>query len=590
MAKDFKIIEDFVGYRNKTDITKQDPRVLVSGSKNVIINDGDKVSIRSGYSLYGAANAALTPIEESIDWDTSTGTEMRLRSYDDELEFLYNDTWYRLADGFSSVTFKADSWWDNTEKLDKLLLINGDSNLYSWSGGIATFASATSNTITKEGTATWGEARFLLGGTTQVIIEGTTYTYTGGEGTTTLTGVTPDPTVASHTVGAVAHQALQTDANTPASGVDNDIIRVLNNQVYIADTQQRSVYVSANDDFTDFTFSSPRTPGQGALLTLDSAPNGFAIQEDAMYISAGKNDWYQVVFTLSADLTNEILAIEKLKSGPQQSAKEQSLIGHIKNSVVYISNEPTFDSLGRVENINTPQSLPLSDPIKADFDSYDFTGGHIMYWKNKSHIALPAEGVVLIYDHERKYWNPPQILPVKRFSIIGGHLYGHSSVVPETYKLFDTTTYSDNDNAIEAIAAFAYRSYGNPDRKKVYDEYYVEGKISANTTIDVSYVYDYSGYESISEDSISGAPSTLIFSAGGEASIGNTSLGSVPIGNTGDTIDNLNKFRVIHTMDKIDFYEHQVIFSSNDKDYQWEVLRHGGNIALSNNDSTEIKR
>lgn len=590
MAKDFELISSFIGYRNKTDVTKQDPRALVSGSQNVIVVDGDRVASRPGFSLYGAANSALTPIESSIDWDTSTGTEMRLRAYDDELEFLYNDTWYRLADGFTSAVFRGASWWDNSEKIDVLLIVNGDSNIHMWSGGITTFASATSNTITKQGTTSWGEERFLTSGTRQVVIEGVTYTYTGGETSTTLTGVTPDPTSAGHTVGAVVHQALRTSANTPASASDNDIIAVLDNQVYVADTQQRTVYVSSNASYTSYSPSSPRVPGEGVILTLDSAPVGFAVQEGAMYITAGMDDWYQVVFTLSADLANETVTIDKLNSGPLQAARSQSLIGKIKNSIVYVSQEPTFDSLGRVENINTPQSLPLSDPIKTDFESYDFSGGgHIMYWRSKTYISIPSSGVVLIYDHQRGYWNAPQLMSISRFSIIGGHLYGHSSVVPETYKLFDESTYSDNGNPINAVAAFAYRSFSDRAAYKQFDEYYNEGYITSNTDLLLTLRYDYGGFTSVVEKTINTSNPKIIFDVLSDNSLGKNSLGKEPAGSALEALDDLSKFRVIKELSSVDFFEYQPEYSSNAQDARWEILCHGPNARRSTNDAVDIK-
>ena len=198
--KKFKLVRKFKGFGNKSDVTNTDRRFLVSGSQNVFINDEDKIQTRPGYELDGPTATDNNGIVSSYDWNTSTGVERNLRTYDDEIEYRYVDsagdiTWRKLADGFTvNYSHHVAEWWDTSEAEDALLFVSGDSTLRSWSGGVTTFASATSNTITKEGTETWAESRFILGGTTQVVIDGITYTYTGGESTTTLTGVTGDPT------------------------------------------------------------------------------------------------------------------------------------------------------------------------------------------------------------------------------------------------------------------------------------------------------------------------------------------------------------------------------------------------------------
>lgn len=593
--KKFLLVSEYLGYINKKDITNVDPRYLVSPSQNVVINDGEKITIRKGYTLDGVANAALTPIISNYDWNTSTNTEQNLRSYQGELEYRYVDslgavTWRRLANGFgSSVMFNFAEYWDTTEAQDLLLIVNGDHNIRMWSGGVTTYASSTVNTITKQGSTTWAEERFLVAGTRQVIIGGITYTYTGGESTTTLTGVTPDPTAGGHVAGNVAHQALRVTANTPSANFDNDIIAVLNNQAYIGDLNRRDVYVSKSTDYTSFTFSNPRIPGEGALLTLDSPPSAFAVQEDAMYIFGNQDQVYQTLFTLSADLTKEALNIKRLKSGPGQGAVSQSSVANIKNSVLFLNREKAVDTLGRIEQINTPQSLPISDPVKSEFLDATYTvNPHIKYFKNKTYVALPSDSKVMIFDHERGFWYPPQILPIRRLAIIGGELYGHSNAVPETYKLFTGT--SDNTNPINAIAAFAYRNYGTRSWKKSHDEWYSEGYISSNTTLLLGLKYDFGGFTTILEKEIRGDDDSILFSTISDNSFGKSPFGQLPVGSITDSPSDLSKFRVIHELGKVDYYEVQPFYQSNDDDAQWELIASGGNAMESKTDNVFIKQ
>ena len=257
MAKDFKIIKSFLGYRTKKDETNIEAGSLVENSQNVLINDAERVGIRGGYSIYptGSESSDTHEIESSYDWETSSEDVINLRSKNDVLQFYDTNAgaWVDLKDGFSAVDFCFTTWWDTTEGIDLLLFVNGSDKIWDWSGGVAVLDSVTANTIKKTGTATWAEARFLTAGTRKVVIDGTEYTYTGGETTTTLSGVSPSP--AGESAGATVFQAVRENDNQPANGVENDIISVLNNQAWVGSNSSREVYVSANDSFTDYTYS-----------------------------------------------------------------------------------------------------------------------------------------------------------------------------------------------------------------------------------------------------------------------------------------------------------------------------------------------
>ena len=607
MAKKFQIVKNFVGYRTKPDPTNTSIRALVFGSQNVIVNDGEKIASRAGYAVDGQTNTALNPIESSFDWVTSSDLTRHLRSYDDELEyrFVASDstiTWRKLADGWANVDFVFAPWWDTSEGIDILLFVNGDANIYDWSGLVTTIASVTSNTLTKQGTNTWAQDRALTAGTRQVIINGVTYTYTGGETTSALTGVTPDPTAQggnTPVAGDICHQAIRTSSNQPASGSNNDGIAVLDNQVYIGSRTSREISISKNSSFTDYTFSSPRVSGEGGLLTLDNSWRAFAPDADSgvMNISAGDDDWYRVEFeqiTVSTTLA-ETVNVKKLKTGSGQAAQSQDLVANAKNAVIFISNEPTLDELGRVENIPTEQQKPLSDPIKPDFDNANFTNGHIKYHKRNIFICDPNNDKVYIYDIEKGYWQTPQILPIRRFSIIDGDLYGHSSSIPETYKLFtgtgDRTDFDNSDTGkpFKVVARFAYRNFGDRPNLKSFDEWFVEGYISANTELTHRLLFDFDGATGSVEKIINGSDPDLVeepvdgFSLGLQ-SLGNTSLA----GDIGE--ETIPKFRFIHTISRIDFHEVQEIFETNDNDQVFQILATGPEAILSKAQPTSIKK
>jgi hypothetical protein len=470
--------------------------------------------------------------------------------------------------------------------------VAGDSNMYYFSGGITTYASCSTNTITKQGTTSWAEEGFLTSGTTTIrVLDDTgvwrTLTYTGGETTTTLTGVTQDPTSYTITAGNMIIQGVRTSANTPASAFDNDLIEVLNNQVYVGDLQRRDIYVSTVGNYTTYTYASPRTVGEGALLTLDECPTAFVVQEDSMYIST-RNQWYLTNFTLSEDIQNESLTIKRLLTSPLQGAINQGSVLKAKADIYFVSNEPSIDSLGRVENIPTTESASLSSNISNYLNGINTANCQGMYWRDDFYFTFPEESIVLKYDIQNKYWEAPLILPVSRFAIIDGWLCGHSNSNNETYKLFDG--YNDNGNAIEAIAKFSYLNYGNRHHQKNFTEWFTEGYIASNTVLNLDLYFDYDGYTSKRSFEIDGNDDDILFKSLADSSLGKNSLGKQPLGTTTTTVNDLNKFREIETMDKDDFFEIQPVYYTNDIDQKWEILCFGGDVQMSTSDNSKIKK
>ncbi len=585
------LVSQFLGYENKRDITNQQPGVLITGSKNVVSTDGDTIAARQGYTLFGVQNNALNPIESSYEWQKLRQGLIMLRSYDDELEFYWSSelggdgTWNRVADSWTAVDFSFTPFYSTTEQDDQLLFVNGDNNIYIWSGGITTFASATANTITKEGSTTWAEEGFFASGTRQVDIGGTTYTYTGGEGTTTLTGVTPDPTVAGHAAGTLVIQTVRTQTNEPASAAPftNDIIRTFRNQVIVASENDQTLYISATGDFTDYAPSSPRLPGEGFSTTLDAPPVDVIVPndgdaEDVFYVTAGNDFWYQIQTQLSADLTNETIVVLPLKAATGQAANNQGAVAQVKNYIAFVSKEPTFDFLGRVQEVNTPQSRALSDRIKTDFEGYDFTNCHVKFFKNNIYIALPQESKLLIYNFEKGFWEAPWDMPAGRLAVNGNDLILHSNATPTSFKLFDG--YSDNDNPINAVARFAYQSFGERMKYKNQTMVAVEGYIDTNTTLTTKLLYDYDGYNGTTAFETTGDEDGIIFKVTDDGSLGKQSLGKRSLGGGGQELT-LNKFRKFKKNVKNNFFELAFEFSSNDEDQQWEIISFGGDFVIA---------
>ena len=733
-AKEFSLVSKFnLGYRNREDKTMLPSNCLVEGSKNVLTNTAGRVGSAKGFTLDGAASTVNAPILSAFDFETSNGFVRNLRGYLDPtsslgvLQYRYDNgttiSWNTLKSDMASglMRFTGD-YWDTTELLNKLLFVDGSTNLYDWSGAITTFASAsnsnvifiagnsasltaaalsttssslsvfynglagtnfkgqltfttqpiagdtitltynatpititfvstigavagnvligatlantvanlnglllspgTTNTtqvalsagnqtlvgyttdsisahnLTTQGVKTWSELGFYQLGVRSIVIGGVTATYTGGEDTTTLTGVSVD--FSATPVGSVIVQGVRTNPNSnltafPAN-FNSSLISVVQGQVYIGSATNASVYISKYQNYLDYSFTKPlRVVGEGQVVTLDAPPTGFRPQEDVMYLTAGLNYWYNIVITLSADLLSESMTVARLKTNQLQAAQSQEFITHDKNDIIFLSKEPVLNSLGRVAGvITTPQMTDLSYSIINDFNAYDFTDGCADYFKNFVLVAIPQEGLIRIYNQTNPkdiYWEAPLTYPVSRFYKVNGELYGHSYNSVESYKLLDG--YNFNGEPIPADAVFAFDAHGVRSQSKSFDEWFVDGYISQNGVLTIKSQADLDGCAAYQMNEIDGSDTAIVCISGSDASLGKVSLGKNPLGSSIGSTTNTPlppNFRAIKTFNRVPFYLNQLSFSSSALDFQWEITSFGTNASMtseSNNAITE---
>ncbi len=470
----------------------------------------------------------------------------------------------------------------------------------------------TSGSITKTGTQTWAEAGFFIGtgSNLSLTINGTTYDYNHFDevlgDTTTLYGVTPDPSGISAGTAVIQSVIIISfkndlgfsDAFTP------NLIGTLDQRVFLGTAAKSGgalargqILISRINDYTSYVENTTYGDvGDPFEVDLTSAPTAFVVQEQQMYVAAGTDEWYLIQFTLSADLLKESVSINRLNTTALQAAQSQAAVNKIANSIVFLSFEPNIRSFGRVPNVlanNAPQMSDLSFTIINDMNQYDFTNAALFYYRKFVYVAVPAEGLVLIYnmtDEHNPYWEAPQILPISRFSIIGGQLYGHSSLVSETYKLFtgtaDRVTPTSTGNPIQAIWRFSYEQYGSRFDLKRATKAYVEGYISSGAVLNHYLTYELDGCKTVKTFTLDGDNTQFVCIEEPSGPLGKESLGKVKLG--GDQFDSLNnlppKFHWFPTFSNTDFYEVSPSFSCLEPNAQVELIAFG----LATAPSTQI--
>lgn len=133
----FKLVEEFPGYFVKRDATQLAPGSLISGSKNVIINDGDRVACRPGSVIDGSSNSATTPIMSMFTFKKRNGIEIPMRTYGTVVEYKHPTlgTWQNLMTGLTTgLAFGFANHNINTDYTDRVIFCNGKDPYTRWSG------------------------------------------------------------------------------------------------------------------------------------------------------------------------------------------------------------------------------------------------------------------------------------------------------------------------------------------------------------------------------------------------------------------------------------------------------------------------
>lgn len=617
MVEKFSLAEETLGYQTVQDPTNTDARYLIGPSKNVLIDQNKKVRSRPGRTRLGSGSAVLINVRSGKTWNTSKGSDLPLRFYDQYWQVYLGvvdgstiNDWTNIRGSLSTTAkMRVDFWYDNTEGIDLALMVQGGLIMYEWSGAVAIVDSLPDGThIKKTGSTTWAANRFYTTRNKVMVCvrTGTEYTYSAGEGSDTLT--VGDST--SLIAGDILVQKVV--ENTIASPADRNTYTIFQfeNQIFLGSDEDENVFISKNTNFNDFSYSAPRVAGEGGILTLTDPVRGFGqINSDAI-VFCGPSAAFQVVYKEVAidTVVTESLTATPIKSiGANQGALNQESIVSVGNALAYLSNEVALRMLDTDTVSGEIQMTTLSNPIKPDFDAEDWTDAAGIWADNSLWFAAPANSHVYILEYVEdangkltRFWQPPQVLPIQCWSIISDVLHGHSNSVPETYVINDglsdyianATMGEPNDKvSIEADAYYAYRSFGKRGILKCFDEYFVDGEINAATTdLMVTLNYDFGGKLAVINKTISGTDEGILQGVVGDNSLAQASLATQNMAGLLLPPTDARKFNVNFEFPKDDFLLLQPVFSTNEVDRYWSILSHGPNITLSPRKAINIKR
>jgi hypothetical protein len=512
------------------------------------------------------------------------------------LYVVVNEIWYPLITSLTKTRYVFDKWWSESLVQDVLLFVNGTADLFEWDGGFALISTTTNNTIVLDRTVILSN----LPASGSVIINGTTYTYSGSSGST-LTGVSADPS--GEPAGSGVLQPVTTHSTIYSATFTPDFLRVVNNQLYLGSYTSRLVPISSQSDITNYTVPTPRLSGSPELITLDGTADGIGIRQGNACIGYGTNGWAIISFsdvTVGTVLTN--VTTRTLKPvAVLQAPLAHEFIDMVGDNLIYLGQDHQVREFGDFNNAFVPVYPSLSQEVARELTQETFTGGCLKCISEFIYITAPTSGKTYLRQERtkvdangtvvsEKLWHPPFIWNATSIDQIDGVVVAFSNANPQIYEVWDTGQWHDDSPSDEplpysCIMALGYRGEQRRQGLWSFDKAYSEGYIVPGTALTLLINYNYQGATSSVKVPINSISQPVYTLASSLASLGENSLGDEPLGQGGiaDTAndqDSLPKFKCINSLALTNVFEWQPVYYSDQADAQWEILASAVNATV----------
>ena len=368
-----------------------------------------------------------------------------------------------------------------------------------------------------------------------------------------------------------------------------NIYLVANNRLFIsgiASTSQ-AVFFSERGDATSFvganlvTDSTDTSPGIFNFGTGGGAVTGMALDENSIYIFKRSAIW-------RATLTDTIYTLTILKPVDDKAQttgavnNKSIFTGH--NAVYFITPDNQIMSLQRVEQVDYPQIVPISDIIQTTVNGINADDSAGIVFRDKAYFSIKADtdvsfnNTVLTRNINENIWDSPVVgWSPSDFTIYDDgtseELYLANATSPNVYKVGN----SGIDDIYEVVANWRSKQYSfdMPQQQKEIVDLFVEGYISQNTTLNISLLLDEDGYTGSYTTTIVGTDDDLVYDSTSYNRFGLSSFGTERFGSNDDQTGN-KKFRVYLTEMRADpFYNMQLEFASDGEAQNWEIISYG---------------
>lgn len=580
----------FTGFKTKVDPAKIDDGANPNG-QNTVINDGDRISIRDfGYTLFGASSTTEEYIGSLHTFRRRNGENIMIRASGPYLQYYEegNDRFEDLLSTSTSSLFGFADYNINTDLRSYTYFGNGEEQFSRWSGAhVLTGSGGVTSTAGFVMTDDPTGLGFTDSG--EIIYCGQKLAYTSYSGS----GFEVSSAHACDADRGVAQAVDQF-----GSLIRGNIYIVANNRLFvsgIASTSQ-AVYFSKYGDATNFTSASlitDTTADSAGIFNLGEGGGGItglALDEGAVYILKET-----IIYKATLD-GDGLYTLTPLKPFDGRS----QTVGAIGNRSIFTGGNGVFFTtpdeqimrLSRIENVDYPQIVPISEQIKPTVQAAIHSSSTGIFFQNFAYVAVQSDDsvarndAVFLWNDRVQTWESPIVgWNPSAFTVYddgdGEALYFGDSRIAQTYKV--TLTAVDNDLGITANWRSKQYNFGMPFGLKELDNFYLEGYISDNTELTISLLFDEDGDSSIYTTVFNGTEEDYLFDADDFNVFGFHAFGFERFGSA-DANEN-NKFRIYlnKNLRRIPFYTLQVEVASDGVGQSWEIL----NYAFSVRPSTE---
>ena len=582
------VIDKFDGYQTKADGTKVSDGANPQG-QNTIINDGDRLSIRDfGYDLFpaGTASTTVNPVLSLYTFKKRDGTNILLRNDGSMLRWFdqTTSTWEILETGFTpGKEFGFADFNINTDLQSYVYFGNSEESSRRWNGAVTNI----------NGAVTGGDGLVVVDSTTgfdnapgYIIYCGQRQVYL----TKTATQFNLDS--GSNSVTCSDNEGV---AQAPTSTSDvprGNLFMVANNRLFVSGVTStpQAIYFSGYGNASNFgvttsTIVTDGTAESAGVFNLAEGGGrvvGMTQDENALY-------FFKQSIVYRATLTDALYTLTALKSfdGTSQStgAVSSKSIFAGGNGIFFITPDNQIMNITRVENFDSPQIVPISDPIKPTTNAAVFTSSTGIFWRDKAYIAAKTNSdstvndVIFVYNFRKQAWESPVTgWNVWTWAIYddgdGKDLYFGHARTADSYVV--SAIPLDDIFGVTANWRSKQFDFGLPYGQKEIENVFLEGYIADNTTLSISLLLDEDGYTQTYTTNFKGTETGFLFNSPVFNLFGLTQFGTQRFG-TNDDASGKKKFRVYlnKNFKRAPFYNAQIEFASDGENYQWEITRFG---------------
>ena len=399
---------------------------------------------------------------------------------------------------------------------------------------------------------------------------------------TTFTG-------ASGTPACAVDRAVAQSPVTFTSNVRGNIYLAWSNRLFIAGitSTPQAVYFSRYGDANDFvgaalvTDSTADAPGIFNLAEGGGAVTGMVHDEGAAYLFK-KSIIYKVT------LDDAFYTLRSLKPFDGKSQTTGSVNPKLTftggNGVFFVTPDNQIMNLSRVESVDYPQIIPISDAIKPTTDAADFNSGAGIFFQNNAYLSAQSTNASIavdstfLYNNSKKVWESPIVGWSPNVWAIyddgdGEKLYFGDALTANVFLVSNESI--DNDLGIAANFRTKQFDFGLPATLKEIENIYIEGYITDNTNLTISLLLDENGVTQRLSTVFAGTESQYYFSADSFNLFGFHPFGTERFG-TSD-VSGKRKFRIYlnKNLRRLPFYVAQLEFASDGVGEGWEITRVG---------------